>query len=253
MPSRALIEGPSAWIGADMRGREAEWAYCLSPPEIAEIEATVKAVRAPGHDIGDIRREDFRCRRLGPVLDRLLAELVNGCGFVLLRGVPVEDRPIAEGAAAYWGIGTYFGSARSQNAQGHLLGHVYDLDRGLSATDPLCAAMRPRNARISISTGVTWLRCYACGARGRVGYCRLYDERDDLGKLRVLCLRVRGDRGFESSCLQRRVYCEPDGGARHFPESCLAPVGAAAPDGKSSGSAACSNIRPRSAWYAGSR
>jgi hypothetical protein len=39
----ALIEGPSAWIGADMRGREAEWAYCLSPPEIAEIEAAVKA------------------------------------------------------------------------------------------------------------------------------------------------------------------------------------------------------------------
>jgi hypothetical protein len=32
VPSRALIEGPSAWIGADMRGREAEWAYCLSPP-----------------------------------------------------------------------------------------------------------------------------------------------------------------------------------------------------------------------------
>src|SRR5580693_3871007 len=50
VPSRALIEGPSAWIGADMRGREAEWAYCLSPPEIAEIEAAVKAVRArPRH------------------------------------------------------------------------------------------------------------------------------------------------------------------------------------------------------------
>src|SRR5580692_10065541 len=49
VPSRALIEGPSAWIGADMRGREAEWAYCL-PPEIAEIEAAVKAVRAqPRH------------------------------------------------------------------------------------------------------------------------------------------------------------------------------------------------------------
>ena len=36
---------------------------------------------------------------------------------------------------AYWGIGTYFGSARSQNAKGHLLGHVYDLG-GSSATNP---------------------------------------------------------------------------------------------------------------------
>ena len=33
------------------------------------------------------------------------------------------------------GIGTYFGSARSQNAKGHLLGHVYDLG-GSSATNP---------------------------------------------------------------------------------------------------------------------
>jgi hypothetical protein len=35
-----------------------------------------------------------------------------------------------------WGIDTHFGSARSQNAKGHLLGHVYDLGQGLSATNP---------------------------------------------------------------------------------------------------------------------
>ena len=62
--------------------------------------------------------------------------MVDGRGFVLLRGMPVEDRPIAESATAYWGIGTYFGRARSQNAKGHLLGHVYDLGQGLSATNP---------------------------------------------------------------------------------------------------------------------
>jgi hypothetical protein len=61
--------------------------------------------------------------------------VLDGRGFVLLRGVPVEGRPIAESAAAYWGLGTYFGVARSQNAKGHLLGHIYDLG-GNSATDP---------------------------------------------------------------------------------------------------------------------
>jgi hypothetical protein len=54
--------------------------------------------------------------------------------FVLDFG-PVH-RPIAASTTAFWGIGTYFGSARSQNAQGHLLGHVYDLGKGLSATNP---------------------------------------------------------------------------------------------------------------------
>jgi hypothetical protein len=136
VPPRPLISGPAAWIGADMRKREAEWTYCLSSLEIAEIEAAGKAVRARGLDIAEIRREDFPLPTLGPVLDRLRAEVLNGRGFVLLRGMPVEDRPIAESATAYWGVGTYFGTARSQNAKGHLLGHVYDLGQGLSATNP---------------------------------------------------------------------------------------------------------------------
>jgi Taurine catabolism dioxygenase TauD, TfdA family len=70
------------------------------------------------------------------VLDRLRTEVLDGRGFVLLRGMPVGDRPIADSATAYWGVGTHFGSARSQNAKGHLLGHVYDLGTGLSETDP---------------------------------------------------------------------------------------------------------------------
>jgi hypothetical protein len=119
-----------------MRGREAEWSYHLSPSEIAEIEAAVREVRRHGLDIADVRREDFPLPTLGPVLERLRAEVLDGSGFVLLRGMPVEGRSIAESATAYWGIGTYFGNARSQNAKGHLLGHVYDLGLGLSSTNP---------------------------------------------------------------------------------------------------------------------
>ena len=73
---------------------------------------------------------------------------------MLIRGLPVEDRPIAESAAAYWGIGTYFGSARSQNAKGHVLGHVRDL--GLSSTRTrTCASTRPPSGRISTPTPAT--------------------------------------------------------------------------------------------------
>jgi hypothetical protein len=134
-PTRRPIDGPSVWFAADMRARETEWSYRLSPPEIAEIEAALQSVQARGLDVADIRREDFPLPTLGPVLDRLRGQVLDGRGFVLLRGVPVEGRPIAECAVAYWGLGTYFGGARSQNAKGHLLGHIYDLG-GSSATDP---------------------------------------------------------------------------------------------------------------------
>jgi hypothetical protein len=134
-PSRPLITGPSAWTGADMSTRESEWSYRLSPLEIAEIETAVATVRQRGLALADITRDDFPLPTLGPVLERLRAEVLDGRGFVLLRGMPVENRPIAEAATAYWGVGTYFGSARSQNAKGHLLGHIYDLG-GSSAADP---------------------------------------------------------------------------------------------------------------------
>ncbi len=133
--SRPLIQGPSAWVGADMRERESEWIWHLSPSHVAEIEAALQSVQARGLDIANIRRGDFPLPTLGPELEHLRAEVLNGRGFVLLRGMPVEGRPIAESATAYWGVGTYFGSARSQNAKGHLLGHVYDLG-GSSAKDP---------------------------------------------------------------------------------------------------------------------
>ena len=133
---RKRVDGPSAWIGADMRGREGEWSYRLSPREVAEIESATCAAQARGLGLASIRREDFPLPLLGPVLERLRAEVLDGRGFVLLRGMPVEGRSIEQSATAYWGVGTYFGAARSQNAKGHLLGHVYDLGQGLSATNP---------------------------------------------------------------------------------------------------------------------
>jgi TfdA family taurine catabolism dioxygenase TauD len=134
---RPLVEGPSAWTGAEMRQREAEWTYRLSPAELDEIDAAVTAVRARGLDLAAVTRDDFPLPTLGPVLDHLRGEVIDERGFVMLRGMRVADRPLADCAAAYWGVGAYFGRARSQNAKGHLLGHVYDLGQGLSATNPL--------------------------------------------------------------------------------------------------------------------
>ena len=129
---RPLVTGPSAWIGAELAKRPEEWIYTLSADEIGEIQTNVAHLR--GRDIASVTQAEFPLPTLGPVLDRLRDEILNGRGFVLLRGLPVSDKPIADSAMAYWGIGTWFGSARSQNAKGHVLGHVRDM--GLATTDP---------------------------------------------------------------------------------------------------------------------
>ncbi|MBV8169986.1 MAG: TauD/TfdA family dioxygenase [Alphaproteobacteria bacterium] len=131
---RPLIEGPSAWVGADLARRPEDWTYRLSAAEIAEIEHAAAGIRARGLDLGEITRADFPLPGLGPTLDRFRDEILNRRGFVLVRGFPVTGRALVDNAAVFLGIGSYLGHVRSQNAMGHILGHVRDL--GLATADP---------------------------------------------------------------------------------------------------------------------
>jgi hypothetical protein len=47
-----------------------------------------------------------------------------GRGWFVARGVPVERYTDWQNAAAFFGMGLYWGKAVSQNKKGHLLGHV---------------------------------------------------------------------------------------------------------------------------------
>ena len=125
------VAGPGVWYGRELAQR-GDWIRPFSRDEVAEILAAVDASRdVPLHDLAPDR---FPLPRLGGVLREILAELLEGRGFVLLRGLPVADMSRREQASAYLGLGAWLGSFRSQNAKGHLLGHVKDL--GLDVTDP---------------------------------------------------------------------------------------------------------------------
>ena len=124
------VEGPGAWYGRDL-ARGGDWIHTFSAAEIAEIEEAVRAVRVP---LGELTPAAFPLPKLGPFLRAVLRELLEGRGFILLRGLPVERWSREEQARAYLGIGSWLGPFRSQNAKGHLLGHVKDL--GLDIRDP---------------------------------------------------------------------------------------------------------------------
>ncbi|MCG8544796.1 MAG: TauD/TfdA family dioxygenase [Alphaproteobacteria bacterium] len=120
------IDGPGAWYRADMAD-PADWTYTLSEADIDEIEAALARARASCDGIIDIDRARFPLPRLGPELRRLRDDVMNGRGFAVLRGLPVERYAMADAAAIYFGLGTHVGSARSQNAEGHVLGHIRDI------------------------------------------------------------------------------------------------------------------------------
>ena len=127
------MSGPSVWYGRDLARRD-DWIRHFTRDELAEIAAAVRAFGRTGLALESLSKDHFPLPTLGPVLRALLAELLEGRGFVLLRGLPVERMSREEQAIAYLGIGAWLGRFRSQNAKGHLLGHVKDL--GLDIRDP---------------------------------------------------------------------------------------------------------------------
>jgi hypothetical protein len=124
----------AAWYGPEVAKRS-DWLLPFSPAEIAEVEAAARALAARQADIAAITAKDFPLPTLAAKLRaRVDNEVLNGRGFILLRGLPVERWTMRESATAYFGLGAHLGSARSQNGKGHVLGHVQDL--GLASNDP---------------------------------------------------------------------------------------------------------------------
>jgi hypothetical protein len=127
--------GEAAWYGPEMAKRSDRWLMPLSAVEIAEVEAAAKSLAAREADIAAFAERDFPLPTLGPKLQRRVEdEVLNGRGFLLMRGLPVERWTMREAATAFFGLGAHLGSARSQNGKGHVLGHVQDL--GLASNDP---------------------------------------------------------------------------------------------------------------------
>ena len=117
---------PAGWRPEEMAASDA-WIYELSTAETAELTQTVERAATLDGDIKDVTLADFDLPTLGPALADLRGELIDGRGFVLIRGVPVAEYSRAQSALAFWGIGLHLGRPVSQNAEGHLLGHVKDI------------------------------------------------------------------------------------------------------------------------------
>ena len=133
-PKKIRID--SAWTGTAMTETPDLWTYRLSKTQIAEMEGGTGRFLESGIELGTMTRDRFPLPTVAPLLHDLREALQHGIGFGLVRGVRVDGLSTSFLATMFFGIGSYLGSARSQNAMGHLLGHVTDIgaDRNSSST-----------------------------------------------------------------------------------------------------------------------
>jgi hypothetical protein len=200
------IGDASAWYGADLK-RRTDWIERLSEAEIREVENAANELenelQKSSVDLTSINSENFPLPKLGPRLRRILEEVLNGRGFVLIKSLPVERWTKREAAIAFLGIGVQLGNLRMQNAGGHLLGHVKDLGR--SSTDPQARIYqtRERQTHHTDSCDVVGLFCLrpakSGGLSSLVSSTTIFNEmrrrRPDL--LKVLLDRIETDRRGE--------------------------------------------------------
>jgi len=128
------VDVASAWRGAEMKVNPDRWLISLAASEITELEDAAESYLGRSRNIAEITKESFPLPHFGAHLEDLKRTLLAGPGFELIRGLPVAKYSQEFAAAIFCGVGAHLGSARSQNAAGHILGHVRDI--GADARDP---------------------------------------------------------------------------------------------------------------------
>jgi hypothetical protein len=160
------FSGPSAWTGKGMRQQPERWLYTLTADDIADLENAASHFQKLQRDVGTISRETFPLRCFDQHLDLLKEKLLNGVGVEVLRGLPISNYTQRFAGTIFCGIGAHLGSARSQNADGHILGHVRDVGADADAPDSRIYQTNARQTFHTDSADVVGLLCVQKAQQG---------------------------------------------------------------------------------------
>jgi hypothetical protein len=132
-PVPRVLEEACEWT-ADEVADEAIWTEQFTTEELGEIDAALRHALETSDDVLELGREHFPMPTVAARLARVERELMDGRGFVRLRGVDRSAYTQDEMEIIYWGIGSHLGSPWAQNKHGHVLGDV--TDQGKALDDP---------------------------------------------------------------------------------------------------------------------
>lgn len=182
------IDGPLAWIGAEMAAHSDRWLVEMTPEDVADLHQAAQYFQNLGKDIGEITAADFPLTVFGPHLKALRDKLIDGVGVEVLRGLDISGMSRQTAATIFCGIGAHLGRARSQNAAGHILGHVRDTGADAKDTNTRIYQTSQRQTFHTDSADVVGLICLQDAQEGGLSllvsaasiYNRMRIERPDL-------------------------------------------------------------------------
>ena len=139
-PVHGPVLGPASWT-RDSVGHPDQFALVLGDQERAELVGEVIRLGSDARGVAPHlspppppaphashlgQRFGFVLPRLDALLERAQREVQSGRGLALLRGLPIDGLTLAQFTLAVWAVGSRFGHALSQNAQGEQITQVID-------------------------------------------------------------------------------------------------------------------------------
>ena len=165
---------PANWKGSDLAKTPDRWMHDLSAAELGDLEAVIAAAGSRTDDLTNVTASDLPLPHLAPKLREIKANVLDGVGLSLIRGLPIDRYNLRQAATAFWAVGLHLGDAVSQNAAGHALGHVRDL--GFDYSQPSSRGYRQRNACPITAMQAMLSGCYPSKHRRPAGFPAPYPQ-----------------------------------------------------------------------------
>ena len=118
-----VVKGPAVWRASDLAG-SADWLWRLGAEQVRDAERAVR--RLEGVPFHEIIAERFPLPSWHSLIGKLRAEMLDGRGVVLVRGLQIEGYDEDQLRRLAWGICSHVGTAVTQTRRGELICDVVD-------------------------------------------------------------------------------------------------------------------------------
>jgi Taurine catabolism dioxygenase TauD, TfdA family len=124
-PNPNRFEGPQAWTARNFSA-SSDWVLPFHDETLRELKSAIAYAKRHDTDAAAIKREDFPLPSFAVTAEEIRRRLRDGSGFVVLRGLQLEDYSEDEARLLYAGLGTHLGTIIPQNLRGDRLYSVRD-------------------------------------------------------------------------------------------------------------------------------
>jgi alpha-ketoglutarate-dependent taurine dioxygenase len=203
------VTGDCVWQGRDM-ANSARWQRELSPAQLAEIDSALAAVKVRGLRWQDMTAADFPLPSFAPLAEDIRAELEDGCGLLLLRGLDPSRYAPDELKLLYAGLCGHIGTLVYSNRAGEIMREIRDVTR-----DDTRAVGERYGALPEAGKPGAFLSSYARTLTNQL--LRFHTDRCDV--VTLFCIRQAQTGGASQLCSSPAVHNEM---LRRRPELCAA-------------------------------